>query len=311
MRVDPMQERPGPCWQDPRSCCRFPGFILDLVNYEGFGWMVLDSGLVGGDVAGRFLEVGYLGNGTGQPAGALGLTRTRTCGGCGPVPTGTGTGTGLPVGFCLTTAQIMAQLTSFGGFWRNYSLILQKLPAGPVNGAKSYVRQQFDGNPRVHGSCRGNPYPYPCGSNPSTPCIYFAWSPDPARVGLLVFGVSGWIYAFISARSHRVSAVWSEGGVEVRAKLNGFDMYERKKRVTREKKRVTSNNSNPQARCVQITLYKRHYQTPIGQGFLAENTISQRIEHHLPSNNLAADVQVAKQFPQPPNKLAEDDSLSA
>jgi hypothetical protein len=36
-------------------------------------------------------------------------------------------------------------------------------------------------------------------------CIYFVWSPEPARIGLIVFGVFGWISIFICTFDSRVS----------------------------------------------------------------------------------------------------------
>ncbi|KAJ7934072.1 hypothetical protein B0H13DRAFT_2306098 [Mycena leptocephala] len=37
-------------------------------------------------------------------------------------------------------------------------------------------------------------------------CIYFVWSPEPARIGLIVFGVCGWISAFTCTLDSRVSS---------------------------------------------------------------------------------------------------------
>jgi hypothetical protein len=38
-------------------------------------------------------------------------------------------------------------------------------------------------------------------------CIYFLWSPEPARAKLIVFGVFGWISAFTCTLGSRVSMV--------------------------------------------------------------------------------------------------------
>jgi hypothetical protein len=44
-------------------------------------------------------------------------------------------------------------------------------------------------------------------------CIYFVWSPEPARIGLIVFGVFGWISAFTCALDSRVSpSGWDKFG---------------------------------------------------------------------------------------------------
>jgi hypothetical protein len=39
-------------------------------------------------------------------------------------------------------------------------------------------------------------------------CIYFVWSPELTPIGLIVFGVFGWISAFTCTLDYRVSSRW-------------------------------------------------------------------------------------------------------
>jgi hypothetical protein len=42
-------------------------------------------------------------------------------------------------------------------------------------------------------------------------CIYFVWSPEPAHIGLIVFGVFGWISIFTCTFDSRVSSGAHQG----------------------------------------------------------------------------------------------------